>query len=522
MKIVTGIQAWENLTRRNRFARWNSAAQNADFAQTANARLTQRAFVAEYETDLRIHAGDKVFCIGSCFARNVEVALRKAGVVVESGAVHGDALMTADTFNLYNTESMLNELRWGLDPDAAFGDDGFLPDRGGFADPHTAASGSRSLDRCRELRNDIIATTRRLKHCQFLVITLGLVEAWFDTHSRIYLNVRPPRALVQAHPDRFELHQLDYNDNFRALESIVALLQRHAQPGVQMMLTVSPVPFVATFSLDDVVVANTYSKSVLRCVAQDFAAGHANVHYIPVYDSIVNTDPALAWDDDRIHVDADVVRMNITNFLSKTLSEPEQRLAQRQAHMDTRAQLMQRTAAPAGPVHAAPDAAGGLPDLPAFDLEDAQSEAFPRGLPVFLASTSMSDQLGPQNLCSGEAVPWHARQGAAMPQLLNMFFDGPMRCVQLWLQSQDRHPERAPTVFELLAGENGSVRERSGLITHRWSSGGEWARFPIAFKEAWPDYQFAVVENGYPSLLTVQRLWLEPDTWSVRHLSRAA
>jgi hypothetical protein len=520
MKIVTGTEAWENLTRRNRFARWNSAAQNPDFTQTANARLKRRAFVAEYETELRIQAGDKVFCIGSCFARNVEAALRKSGVVVESGMVHGGALATADTFNLYNTESMLNELRWGLDPAAVFGDDGFLPDRDGFADPHTASTGSRTLERCRMLRNDIIATTRRLKDCQFLVITLGLVEAWYDTRNEIYLNVRPPRALVHAEPSRFELHQLDYNDNCRALEAIVALLQQHAQPGVQMMLTVSPVPFVATFSLDDVVVANTYSKSVLRCVAQDFAARHANVHYIPVYDSVVNTDPALAWDDDRIHVDADVVRMNITNFLAKTLSDPRQQAAEKLEHRQARERLLQRKAGPAEPAQAT--ATGSPPDLPAFDLEDAQADAFPQGLPVLRASSSMSEEFGPQNLSAGEAVPWHAQPSTALPQTLDIHFDGPMRCVRLWLQCQDRHPERAPTVFTLFAGEKGVVREQSARITHRWTSGGEWASFAIAFEESWPDFQLGILENGFPQLLTLQRLWLEPATWSTRHLPRAA
>jgi hypothetical protein len=526
MKILGGVQAWENLITRNRFARWDTAAGDADFELTARARLQGTAFVAEYGTDLRMKAGDKVFCIGSCFARNVEAALRKSGITVESGMVHGGALVTPDTFNVYSTASMLNELRWGLDPTFAFNEHTFLEQADGFSDPHTALTGVRTLERCRLLRNDIITTTRRLKECQFLILTLGLVEAWFDTANATYLNVRPPRSMVMADPQRFELHQLDYNDNYRGLEAIVELLQRHGRHDVQMVLTVSPVPFVATFSDADVVVANTYSKSVLRSVAQDFSVNHANVRYIPVYDSIMNTDPALAWDPDRIHVDADVVRLNITNFLAKILDDPAQRTAAKAAHHEARERLRLRkegaaVASAADVSMAAPTAPATRADLPAFDLEDAHPSAFPQGQPAIQASSCLSEEFSPRSLMCGEAVPWHAQHDAAFPQAIDVTFAGPVRCVRLWLQSQDRYPERAPTVFGLTAGAGGKVHERSPLFTHHWASGGEWVSVPIEFHASWPSFQLVIFQNDCPQVLTLQRLWLEPDTWEPRSAVQA-
>jgi hypothetical protein len=263
-----------------------------------------------------------------------------------------------------------------------------------------------------------------------------------------------------------------------------------------------------------VVVANAYSKSVLRCVAQDFSDQHGNVRYVPVYDSIVNTQPDLAWDDDRIHVTEDVVRLNITNFLSKTLTDPTERAAAQRAHARVRDSLERRDAASAGraPI-AEPLPATQRAGLPDFDLDDSNPYAFPQGMPQLKASSSLAEELGPNNLMSGDVVPWHAQPNAPLPQSIDMVFAAPVRVVRLWLQSQDRHPDRAPTAFRLLAGAHGSVHEETALFRHDWGSGGEWASFAVSLRDAWTEFRLEILDNGRPSLLTLQRLWLEPDTW---------
>ena len=57
-------------------------------------------------------------------------------------------------------------------------------------------------------------------------------------------------------------------------------------PNLKVLLTVSPVPLVATASGDHVLVATQYSKSVLRAVAGDAAQDHAAVEYFPSYEII--------------------------------------------------------------------------------------------------------------------------------------------------------------------------------------------------------------------------------------------
>jgi hypothetical protein len=65
------------------------------------------------------------------------------------------------------------------------------------------------------------------------------------------------------------------------------ILQRN--PTAKFILTVSPVPLVATASSDHVLVATTMSKSVLRAAAGEFSAKHENVDYFPSYEIITGS-----------------------------------------------------------------------------------------------------------------------------------------------------------------------------------------------------------------------------------------
>jgi len=91
-------------------------------------------------------------------------------------------------------------------------------------------------------------------------------------------------------------------------------LNRHGHVDLQVVVTTSPIPLLATFTDRDVVAANTYSKSVLRAVAEDLAAAHPNVHYFPSYEIVMNSDRGAAWADDGRHVQPEVVNHIMSLF----------------------------------------------------------------------------------------------------------------------------------------------------------------------------------------------------------------
>jgi hypothetical protein len=77
---------------------------------------------------------------------------------------------------------------------------------------------------------------------------------------------------------------------------------------------------MATFSPDDVVLANCYSKSLLRTVAQQWSAKHENVHYFPSYEIVQNSERAVAWEEDLRHVNEKVANHIMSLFLDSYLN----------------------------------------------------------------------------------------------------------------------------------------------------------------------------------------------------------
>jgi len=161
--------------------------------------------------------------------------------------------------------------------------------------------------------------TRRISQCRVVIITLGLVEVWRDNIANVFINRLIP-DMLRSYPDRYELHLTNFVENLSNLERIHGLLSQFGHEDVQIVVTVSPVPLQATFSGEDVVIANTYSKSLLRTVAQEWAAAHKNVHYFPSYEIVQNSDRSLTWEEDMRHVKGEVVRHIMRLFLHNYFS----------------------------------------------------------------------------------------------------------------------------------------------------------------------------------------------------------
>jgi hypothetical protein len=135
-----------------------------------------------------------------------------------------------------------------------------------------------------------------------------LAEVWSDQVAETIINTTLVLEAFRYRPDRYQFRVTTVAENLIAVEKIHGLLMKYGHPDTQLIVTVSPVPLMATFSNQDVVMANTYSKSVLRAIAQEWAAAHNNVHYFPSYEIVQNSDRAVTWLEDLRHVRGEVVR----------------------------------------------------------------------------------------------------------------------------------------------------------------------------------------------------------------------
>jgi hypothetical protein len=299
------------IRKRNRYCRWGERG-------TPNRvePIAKPAFAVPF----RLEPGQSVFTVGSCFARNVEAELLRRGFKIplrDLFKLPEFVGVDYDTLNNYGAASIYNEFAW------AFGDEPFVEDdhilevtTGKYADVHlNPARRPEPRELVVKRRAQIRQSYRLAAVCDTTVMTLGLAESWFDTKSGFYLNLSPRPSWISAEPNRFQLHVLSYADAYEYLRKTLDILHREA-PRIRVILTVSPVPLMNTHRDMDVIVANTYSKSVLRAVAEEAVLRHDFVTYFPSYEAFVLSDRKLAWTHDLVHTNDDLVAFNVSRMVT--------------------------------------------------------------------------------------------------------------------------------------------------------------------------------------------------------------
>ena len=269
---------------------------------------------------------DAIFTIGSCFARNVEVKLQSLGFDVPMRSlkiVDGEFEGVEDNpniFNNYAVPSILNELEWALDEDRPFDPaTGFVEvTNDGFVDLHlTRFFRPVSWDEACARRARIKASMLSVRRCRVVIITLGLVEVWFDNLAGNYLNIAPPKQIAKRYANRFSLHVLSYEDIETRLLAVINLLKRtSAISDKKIIITVSPIPLAQTFTDHDVMIANTYAKSALRTAAEAVSYLTESVDYYPSYESIMLSERSITWKEDMRHVQSELISLNVDRMIN--------------------------------------------------------------------------------------------------------------------------------------------------------------------------------------------------------------
>jgi len=257
-------------------------------------------------------AAKKIFTIGSCFARNIEEKLKGYDVPTLNFKPPREEYLEGRSnalLNEYNPGTMSQRIL------NAFGvtelvDDTIVDTAGGVVDLLLPTGTPVSRDRAFERRREISSLYAELASADAVIITLGLVQAWCDTVSGAYLNRLPPRDVIRAHGERYVLRVLDVAEVFPLLDEAIGAIARR---GIKVLLTVSPVPLQASLAGDDAVVANCYSKSVLRVCAQQLYLKYPLVDYFPSYE-IAMSGGLSSFAPDQVHV-RDAVVGQITDYM---------------------------------------------------------------------------------------------------------------------------------------------------------------------------------------------------------------
>ncbi len=307
--------------KRNSYSTWPNRSDNNNRVEP----FTEPAIAPNF----KIPKGASIFTIGSCFARNVENALKKRGFNIVSHSILKSNPVFSEfgpnILNNYGVPSIYNELSWALDEDKLFNAEKYIeeifPNK--YVDMHlNQALKPASKVEVLARREAIHEMNKQILNCQLLIITLGLSEVWWDKKHCIYLNTSPRRSIIRNNPDRFEVHVLSTDEMLNYLRPTLDLV-KHNCPDIKTVITVSPVPLQSTYTEKDVIIANMYSKSSLRVVAEHLVNEYDDVDYYPSYESIIISDRSDTWEADMTHPTKEVIYKNVERMVNDYTHSPE-------------------------------------------------------------------------------------------------------------------------------------------------------------------------------------------------------
>jgi hypothetical protein len=265
----------------------------------AVARIEKSAVDPMIKAGFTLQRTDRIATAGSCFAQHISRTLAASGFnyfVAENSRNLPSAVAQARNFgvfsarfgNIYTARQLLQLFN------QAYGE--FTPSEGAWkrtdgklVDPFRPLiepNGFDTVDAVGTSREEHLACVRSMfEQLDVFVFTLGLTEAWRSREDGAVFPIAPGVAGGQWDPERYEFINFTANDVAADMQTFIAKLRKR-NPTAKIILTVSPVPLVATYENRHVLVSTTYSKAALRAAADEITRATESCDYFPSFEVI--------------------------------------------------------------------------------------------------------------------------------------------------------------------------------------------------------------------------------------------
>lgn len=292
--------------------------------------------MADLWTPFELKKAHRVATAGSCFAQHIGRNLKARGASymdcepapaflpdTASARRFGYGVFSCRYGNLYTSRQLLQLFQ------EAFGtrspEEIVWTKQDRFFDalrPGVNPVGHASADEVLAMRKAHLQAVRQMfEEVDLFVFTMGLTEGWEAISDGTIYPMAPGTACGEFDRAKYRFRNLRYGDILEDMTTFRRLL-KEVNPDARILLTVSPVPLMATASDDHVLVATSYSKSVLRAVAGDLAQDHDDIHYFPSFE-IISTHPFRGsfFEPDLREVNQFGVNLVMDHFFSGPLAE---------------------------------------------------------------------------------------------------------------------------------------------------------------------------------------------------------
>jgi hypothetical protein len=245
----------------------------------------------------------RISAAGSCFAQHIGRELRESGFRFNDlepapqflprrfWVDYGYGLYSARYGNIYSSRQLLQLLKRSTNQFGTISDhiwtsgagyvDAFRP----TIEPVPAESPEEIIESRRWHLRSVLELFERT---DVFIFTLGLTESWMSIGDGAIFPVCPGTAGGKFDASQHAFVNQSYTDVLSDLEEFF-FRARDINSNMKFILTVSPVPLMATATDQHVVPATSYSKSVLRAVAGFLSNKYEWVDYFPSFEIISST-----------------------------------------------------------------------------------------------------------------------------------------------------------------------------------------------------------------------------------------
>ncbi|NNE82101.1 MAG: GSCFA domain-containing protein [Silicimonas sp.] len=133
-----------------------------------------------------------------------------------------------------------------------------------------------------------LETKRIFDETEVFILTFGLSEVWYDEPTGNVFWRTIPKDAYDPKRHKFRLSSVDENrDNIRAIYDLI----RKYRPYAKVIVTLSPVPLIATFRDVSCITANSVSKATLRVAVDEVVRevhDEGHLFYWPSYELVTD------------------------------------------------------------------------------------------------------------------------------------------------------------------------------------------------------------------------------------------